>query len=167
MKVFLYNPDNGSPIKNWYDGNNFWSLPVGECAAFPERAGAMLKATYGFLQNLNPEEFELRLGQLEKEEVDKVKVGPEGGLIPKVEDEMALDKKVLEKKKVKARKTKKALDKAKDAEPEMPNYYKLSRGALIVELQKRKVEIRGLNTKGVWVNKDSLINLLENDDASK
>ena len=53
---------------------------------------------------------------------------------------------------------------AKDAEPAKPEYWELNRGALINEVNKRGIEIKGLNTKGVYISKEQLINYLENDD---
>ena len=166
MKKYLYNPEDGSVIKNWWDGNSHWSLDVGECAMFPERVGLALKETYGFLQEIDPEEFELRLNKLEKEEVPKVKPNADGQLVPKDEEEVEEDEKVLETKKETAKKVKEKVDKAKDAEPQSPGYWELTRGALIAECNKREIDIKGLHNKGVYISKEQLINLLESDDTS-
>ena len=163
MKIYLHNPDSGAPIKNWWDGHNFWSLDVGEVKAFSEGAGSGLKRTYGFLQEVSPEEFELKLAKLEREEPSKLKVGPEG-LTEKHPEEIEEEKKVIEKKKVEAKKLKAKLDKAKDAEPEQPHYYERPRGSLLAEVKKRGIEAKVLEDKKNYVSKDTLIQLLENDD---
>lgn len=166
-KIYLYNPESGAPIKNWYDGSNFWKLAVGECAAFPVDVAARLRATYGFLQELSSEEFEIRLGKLEKEEPAKIKVSPEGTLEPKSNEEIAGEKEVIEAKKKEIKTLKEKVTKAKDAEPAKGEYWELPRGALINELKKREIEVKGLGKKGITVSKEQLINLLESDDASK
>ena len=163
MKIYLYNPDSGAPIKNWWDGHNFWSLDVGEVKAFSEGAGQALRHTYGFLQEVSPEEFELKLAKLEREEPSEIKVGPTG-LEQKKPDEIEEEKKEIEKKKTEAKKLKSKLDKAKDAEPEQPHYYERPRGSLLAEVKKRGIEAKVLEDKKSYVTKDTLIQLLENDD---
>lgn len=167
MKKYLYNPKSGSSIKNWYDGTNYWNLEVDEVAAFPEGTGEKLQRTYGFLQELSPEEFEVQLAKLEKVEPVKIKVDADGSLQPKSEEEMEEDKKSLEVKKEKVKALKKKVKEAKDAEPAKPKYWELSRGALINEINKREIEVKGLNKKGVNVTKEQLINYLENYDKNK
>ena len=162
-KVYLANPDNGAPIKNWWDGSNRWSLGVGEVKAFPVEAARHLLAVFGFLQEVSVEEFETRIAALDRVEVPKIKVSPEGGLVPKPEVEVQAEVEVLETKKATLKKEKKKVEAAEDAEPEKPDYWELSRGDLINECQKRGIEIKGLGKKGVSVTKEFIINLLEND----
>ena len=57
------------------------------------------------------------------------------------------------------------IKKAKDAEPDELNYWEMPRGALLNELDKRGVEVK--TAKGVYVTKEHLITLLENDDNTK
>ena len=166
-KIYLHNPDNGAKIKNWYDGSNFWSLDVGEVAAFPKGAGEDLARTYGFLRKISLEDFEAELTKLDKTEPTKIKVASDGSLQPKSKEEIDAEKEVLETKKEEVKKLSKKIKEAKDAEPAKPHYYELPRGALINECNKRGIEVKGLNTKGVHVTKDQLINYLENDDAQK
>lgn len=163
MKIYLYNPENGAPIKNWWDGHNFWTLDVDEVVAFPEAAGNMLKSTYGFLQEVSPEEFELKLAKLERTEPTKIKVGPEG-LTEKLPEEIEEEKKVLDKEKSKAKKLKAKLDKAKDAEPQSPDYWERPRGSLMAEVLKRGIQAKVLEDKKNYVSKETLIQLLENND---
>lgn len=163
-KIYLYNPERGSPIKNWYDGTSYWKLAVGDTAAFPQEVGRRLKQTYGFLQELSAEEFEVQLAKLAKAEPARIKVSPEGQLVPKSEEELAEEKKQFEVKKEEIKSLKEKMAKAPEAKPDEPAYWELSRGALINELDKRGVEIKGLNKKGVYVTKEQLISLLENDD---
>ena len=163
MKKYIYNPNNGALIKNWFDGSSFWNLKVGEVSAFPLDVGERLMRTYGFLQELSPEEFEVQLAKLEKEPA-KIKVDSDGSLQPKSDEELKVEKEVLEVKKEKVKELKKKVKEAKDAEPAKPEYHELSRGALINEVNKRGIEVKGLNVKGVWVTKDQLISYLENDD---
>ena len=162
-KTYLYNPDSGAPIKNWWNGHNFWSLGVDEVAAFPEDVGSALKHTYGFLQEVSPEEFELKLAKLEREEPSKLKVGP-AGLEEKHPEEVEEEKKVIEKKKVEAKKLKVKLDKAKDAEPSKPEYWERPRGSLLAEVSNRGIQAKVLDDKKSYVSKETLIQLLENDD---
>ena len=163
MKKYLFNPDNGAPIKNWFDGTNFWNLNVGEVLAFSEQAANGLLKTYGFLQELSSEEFEVQLAKLDTEPA-KIKVDSDGSLQPKTEEEVKIEKEVLEVKKEKVKKLKKKVKEAKDAEPAKPEYWELPRGALINEVNKRGIEIKGLQTKGVHISKEQLISYLENDD---
>lgn len=163
-KTYLHNPESGAPIKNWYDGTNFWSLGIGEVAAFPERAAHMLKETYGFLQVLSLDEFEAQLAKLDKEEVATVKPNADGQIVPKSDDELSVDKEVLVKKKKEAKILKAKIEKAKDAEPVKPEYWEMSRGALINEINRREIEVQGLGKKGSYISKESLINYLESND---
>ena len=163
-KQYLYNPESGAPIKNWYDGHNFWNLAVGEVAAFPEKSAQMLQEVYGFLQTISLDEFEAKLVKLDKEEVPTVRPNADGQIVPKDEDELKVDKEVLANKKKEAKALKAKVEKAKDAEPATPNYWELPRGALINEINKRGIEVQGLNKKGSHISKESLINYLENDD---
>lgn len=165
MKKYLYNPENGSKIKGFYDGSNHWSLEVGECKAFPEAIGERLKRTYGFLREVSFEEAELMLAKLEKEEPTKIKVDSDGKFVPKTEEDLAEDKKVLESKKEEVKKVKKLAKEAEEAKPDSLDYWEMSRGALLVEANKRGVEVRGIGKKKVYVSKEQIINLLENDDA--
>lgn len=167
MKIYLYNPENGAPIKNWYDGTNYWKLGIGEVAVFPEAVGYKLKQTYGFLRELNLEEFEAQLAKLEKSEPAKIKVDSDGTLQPKTEEEMVVEKKEVEIKKEAVKSLKKKAKEAKDAEPSYPDYWELNRGSLVNEINKRGIEVKGLNTKGVYVTKEQLISYLENDDKQK
>lgn len=167
MKQYLYNPDSGAPIKNWYDGHNFWNLAVGEVAAFNERTAQMLKETYGFLQVISLDEFEARIAKLDKEEVPTVRPNADGQIVPKSEEELNADKEALEAKKKEAKKLKAKVKEAKDAEPATPAYWEMSRGALIVEVSKREIDVKGLGKKGSYISKEQLINYLESDDASK
>ena len=164
MKKYLYNPNNGAPIKNWFDGSSHWNLDVGEVLAFPKDAGERLLRTYGFLQELSPEEFEVQLAKLEKTEPAKIKVDSDCSLKPKSEEEVEAEKESLEAKKEEVKKLKKKVKEAKDAEPAKPHYYELPRGALINEINKRGIEVPGLGKKSVNVTKDQLINYLENND---
>lgn len=164
-KKYLYNPKNGSPIKNWYDGTNYWNLEVGEVVAFPKDSGERLLKVYGFLQELSPEEFEIQLAKLEKAEPVKVKVAFDGSLQPKSEEELESDKKELNAKKEQVRELKKKVKGAKDAEPAKPAYWELSRGSLLNEINKRGIELK--TAKGVYITKDQLINYLENYDSTK
>lgn len=163
MKIYLYNPSNGAPIKNWHDGSSRWSLDVDEVKAFPEHVATKLAEIFGFLQRLNEGEAEAKLAQLEQETPSQVKVGPLGNLIPKEEIEIAKDEEEIKEKKTKAKKIVEKVKKAKDAEPENPPYEDWSRGELIAEAHKRKIEIKGLG-KGK-ITKEQIISLLENADA--
>jgi hypothetical protein len=165
MKIYLENPSNGAPIKNWYDGHNYWSLEVGEVMAFPESVGQALRHTYGFLREVSLEEFELQLSKLESIQIPKVKVNESGQLVPKDEEEVAKEKEELEVKKEEVKKAKGKVSKANDAKPSKPSYQDLPRGALIAECNKRGVEIKGFG-RGV-VSKQRIIELLENDDKQK
>ena len=162
-KIYLYNPESGASIKNWWDGHNFWTLGVDEVAVFPEATGNMLKLTYGFLQEVSPEDFELKLAKLEREEPAKIKAGPEG-LTEKLPEEIEEEKKVLNKKKTEAKKLKVKLDKAKNAEPEKPEYWERPRGSLMAEVLKRSIQAKVLEDKKNFVSKETLIQLLENND---
>lgn len=164
MKKYIFNPNNGAAIKNWNDGSSYWNLKVGEVMAFPKDVGEKLLRTYGFLQEFSPEEFEVQLAKLDQTEVPKIKVDSDGALQPKSEEEVKVEKEVLEVKKEKVKELKKKVKEAKDAEPAKPEYHELSRGALINEVNKRGIEVKGLSVKGVWVTKDQLISYLENDD---
>lgn len=161
MKVFLLNPTNGAPVKNWYDGSNRWSLDVGEVKAFPPAVADKLTEIFGFLQKLSEGEAEAKLAQVEQEEPSQVKVGPLGNLVPKTPLEIAQDEEVLKEKKVAVKKMVEKVKKAKDAEPENPPFEEWSRGELIAEAHKRKIEIKGLG-KGK-VTKEQIISLLENE----
>ena len=167
MKTYIYNPESGAPVKNWFDGHSYWSLEVGEVAAFPERSAEMLKDTYGFLQVISLEEFEARLAKLDKEEVSTVRPNADGQIVPKSEAELEADKKALEAKKKEAKALKSKVEKAKDAEPAQPAYWEMPRGALIAEVAKREIDVKGLGKKGSYISKEQLINYLESDDASK
>ena len=160
MKIYLYNPDSGAPVKNWWDGHNYWSLAVGEVAIFPEAAGRLLKTTYAFLVEVSIEEYEAKLTQLEKAEPKKIKVAPSGEIVPKEADELVADQVILDQEKAATKKVKEKVAKAKEAEPVDPEYWELSRGDLINECHRRAIEIKAPSK----VTKESLINLLENDD---
>ena len=164
MKTHIYNPANGAPIKNWWDGTSRWNLGVDEVAGFPQDVGKRLLETYQFLVEVSVDEFESRLAKLEKEEPTKIKVNPEGQLVPKSEEEVEAEREVIEKKKESVKAAKEKVKKAKDAEPATPNYWELPRGDLIAECDRRNIEVKGLGKKGVYVTKEQLINLLENDD---
>ena len=161
-KVYLYNPEDGAPIKNWWDGSDRWNLDVGEVKAFPERAAELLTDVYAFLQKVSLEEYEEKIAKLENEETPKIKVGAEGGFVPKSSQELDQDEASKEKKKAKLKKEKDKVVAAKDAEPENPNLWELSRGDLINECTRKGIEIKGLGKKGVRVTKEQIINLLEN-----
>ena len=161
--IYLYNPDSGAPIKNWWDGHNYWNLAIGEVAGFPEATAGLLKKTYGFLVEVSVEEFEARLERLEKHVPLKVKVGDEGGLVPKSEDEIEEEKTKLEEEKKTIKKAKEKVMAAKEAEPATPDLWELSRGDLINECNRRNIEVKGLGKKGIRVTKEQLINLLENE----
>ena len=164
-KKYLYNPDNGANIKKWFDGTNFWKLEVGEVAAFPDKVGERLKTTYGFLQEVNPEDYDSYLAKLEKQEVSKVVVDNEGMAQAKPVEIVEAEEKVLKEKVKVAKAIKEKVKKAKDAEPDDLDYWEMPRGALLNELDKREVEVK--TAKGVYVSKEQLISLLENDDNSK
>ena len=166
-KTYLFNPLSGSKIKNWSDGSNFWALDVGEIAGFSEKTAEMLRSTYGFLQVVSQDEYEAQLAKLESTEIPKIRVGSDGSLQPKSSSEIAGEKATLEEEKKALKAGKEKLDKAKDAEPDVMDYWEMNRGSLINELKKREIEIKGLGKKGVTVSKEQLINLLENDDASR
>src|SRR3990167_9302964 len=106
MKIYLYNPESGAPIKNWSDGSNFWKLGIGEVAGFPEATAKMLKATYGFLQEVSQEDFEAQLAKFEKEEPTKIKVDSDGALVPKTDEDIEGEKEAIEIKKKMIKKTK-------------------------------------------------------------
>src|SRR3990167_8374969 len=161
MKVFLLNPTNGAAVKNWYDGSNRWSLNVGEVKAFPPAVADKLTEIFGFLQKLSEGEAEAKLAQVEQEEPSQVKVGPLGNLVPKTPLEIAQDEEVLKEKKVAVKKMVEKVKKAKDAEPENPPFEEWSRGELIAEAHKRKIEIKGLG-KGK-VSTEHIISLLKNE----
>ena len=164
-KIYLYNPDNGASIKKWYDGTNFWKLGVGEIAAFPEKAGQLLKHTYAFLQEVSPEDFDTYLAKLEKQEVAKVVVDANGQAQAKPVEVVEAEEVALKEKVKVAKKIKTKLKDAKDAEPDKLGYWEMSRGALLNEIDKRDIEVKV--AKGVYVGKEQLISLLENDDNSK
>ena len=161
MKIFLFNPTNGAPVKNWYDGSNRWSLDIGEVKSFPPAVADKLAETFGFLQRLSEGDAEAKLAQAEQEEPSQVKVGPLGNLIPKTPTEIAQDEEVVKEKKVSAKKIIEKIKKAKDAEPENPPFEEWSRGELIAEAHKRKIEIKGLG-KGK-VSTEHIISLLKNE----
>lgn len=163
MKRYLLNSEKGAPIKNWYDGSNHWSLDVGEVKAFPEAAADLLVNVYAFLQEVSVEEYEAQLAKLDKVVPMKVKVGDEGGFVPKNENEIKEEKEELEVKKTNVKKAKKKVEEAKDAEPEKPSLWEMTRGALIALAGKKNVEIKGLGKKGVKVTKEQIINLLEDE----
>ena len=165
MKQYLYNPENGAPIKKFYDGHNFWKLDVGEVAAFPEAVGERLKHTYAFLQEVNPEDYDNYLAKLEKQEVSKVVVDDVGQAHAKPFEVVEAEEKVLKVKVETAKKIKDKVKKAKDAEPDKLNYWEMPRGALLNELDKREVEVK--SAKGVYISKEQLISLLENNDNEK
>lgn len=162
MKIYLQNPDNGAPIKKFYDGQNYWKLDVGEVAAFPEGVAFMLKRTYGFLREVSLEEFELQLDKLEKTQVAKVKVDSSGQLVPKKEEEVKEEEEKLEVQKKEIKKNKEKVVKAKEAQPDKLSYEEMPRGALIAEINKRNIKIQGFGRGRV--SKEHLIQLLENDD---
>lgn len=164
MKVFLHNPTNGAPIKNWYDGSERWSLDVGEVKAFPTKAAEALSAVFGFLRVVSEEEYELMLARLEEKEKNppKVKVDASGDLVPKADAEVAAE---VEKTKKEIDTVKKVLAKVKkapDAKGENPPYSEWSRGEVFAEVGKRGLEIKGLGKSRI--SKEQLINILENDD---
>ena len=161
MKIFLFNPTNGAPVKNWYDGSNRWSLDIGEVKSFPPAVADKLAETFGFLQRLSEGDAEAKLAQAEQEEPSQVKVGPLGNLIPKTPTEIAQDEEAVKEKKVSAKKIIEKIKKAKDAEPENPPFEEWSRGELIAEAHKRKIEIKGLG-KGK-VSTEHIISLLKNE----
>ena len=162
MKVYLLNPESGAPIKNWWDGNDRWSLDVGEVKAFPEGAAEKLRNVYAFLQVVSLEEYEARLAKLESQSVAKIKVSDEGQLVPKTDEEIEAEKALIAGKKEKIVKEKKMVASAEDAKPDKPNFWELSRGDLINECNKLGIDVKGLGKKGVKVTKEALINLLEN-----
>ena len=164
MKVFLFNPSNGAPIKNWYDGSNRWSLDVDEVKSFPSATADKLVEIYGFLQRLSEGEAETKLAKVEDEKPAQVKVGPLGNLVPKAPEELAQDEEETKEKKVKAKKLVEKVKKAKDAEPENPPYEEWSRGELITEAHKLKIEIKGLGKSKI--TKEQLVNLLNNEKKS-
>src|SRR3990167_8101156 len=164
-KKYLYNPSSGAPVKKWFDGTNFWKLDVGEIAAFPEKAGELLAHTYGFLQEVSPDDFDSYLAKLEKEEVSKVVIDTNGQAQAKPVEVVEFEEKKLEEKKKVAKEVKVKLGKAKDAEPDKLGYWEMPRGALLNELDKREIEVK--TAKGVYVSKEQLISLLENDDNTK
>src|SRR3990167_11315562 len=161
MKIFLFNPTNGAPVKNWYDGSNRWSLDIGEVKSFPPAVADKPAETFGFLQRLSEGDAEAKSAQAEQEEPSQVKVGPLGNLIPKTPTEIAQDEEVVKEKKVSAKKIIEKIKKAKDAEPENPPFEEWSRGELIAEAHKRKIEIKGLG-KGK-VSTEHIISLLKNE----
>ena len=142
-------------------------MKVGEVRAFPVDAGTRLKEVYGFLQEISLEEYESKITALEKEEVPKIKVDSEGKLVPKSSDELKADEGTRKEKISKLEKEKDLAENAEDAEPEKPGYWELSRGDLINECNKRSIDVKGLGKKGVYVSKEQLINLLENDDQTR
>ena len=167
MKVYLYNPESGAPIKNWNDGTNRWSLAVGETKAFPLEAGNGLKETYGFLQVVSEQEFDNALDALDKKKLAKIKVDEDGSLVPKEEEELKEEQERTETKKKNLRSLKAKIKDAEDAEPEKPTYWELPRGDLINEVRKRELDVKGLNKKGSFVSKEQLIAYLEQDDQNK
>ena len=165
MKIYLYNPDNGANIKKWYDGHNFWKLDVGEVAAFPDAVGERLKDTYAFLQEVNPEDYDVYLAKLEKQEVSKVVVDNVGQAHAKPAEVVDAEEKALKAKVEVAKKIKDKVKKAKDAEPDKLDYWEMPRRALLNEIDKRGLEVK--TAKGVYVSKEQLISLLENNDNEK
>ena len=164
-KKYLYNPGNGANIKKWYDGHNFWKLEVGEVAAFPEAVGERLMYTYAFLQEVNPEDYDNYLAKLEKSEVAKVVVDDKGMAHAKPSDLVDAEEKALKEKVKVAKAIKAKVEKAKDAEPDELHYWEMPRGALLNEIDKRGLEVK--TAKGVYVSKEQLISLLENNDNEK
>src|SRR3990167_3854222 len=118
----------------------------------------------GFLE-VDPEDYDSYLAKLEKEEVSKVVVDANGQAQAKPVEAVEAEEKALEKKKEVAKEVKAKLAKAKDAEPDKLGYWEMPRGALLNELDKRGVEVK--TAKGVYVTKEQLITLLENDDNEK
>jgi hypothetical protein len=165
MKLFLYNPENGSSIKKWYDGSSFWKLEVGEMAAFPVAVGERLKETYGFLQVVSPEDFDSYLAKLDKKEVSKVVVDSQGQAQAKPVEVVEKEEKALLEEKKLAKEMKEKVKKVKDAEPDDLEYWEMSRGSLLNEIDKRGLEVK--TAKGVYVSKEQLISLLENNDNEK
>lgn len=164
-KIYIYNPPTGSPIKNWYDGSSRWSLDVDEAKSFPESVANNLASTYGFLEVINESEVDSLVARLEEKKVSKLKATPDGEIVPKEEEEVAKEEVELEEKKKTTKKLVARVKKAEVAKPEKPGYDELSRGDLISECHKRKVEIKGLGKS--YISKKQIIMLLENDDASK
>ena len=165
MKIYLYNPSSGAPIKNWYDGSSRWSLEVDEVKAFPSAVADKLCEIYGFLQRVSEQESEQKLAELEAKEPAVVKVAPTGELVPKTEAELVVEKKEIEEKKSVIKKLAAKVKKAPEAEPSNPPYIEWSRGELISEAHKRKVEIKGIGSSRV--SKEQIIALLENADKQK
>jgi len=163
MKKYLYNPKSGAPIKNWYDGSNRWSLGVDEVKAFPLDVAEKLAGVYGFLQVLDEDTAERRLEAIPEPAV--VEVAPTGELVPKSEEKLEVEKKIVEVKKEEVKELIKKVKKATEAKPSNPAYEDWSRGELISECHKRNIEIKGLG-KSV-ISSKRIISLLENDDAQK
>ena len=164
-KKYLYNPENGANIKKWYDGHSFWKLNVGEVVAFPEAVGERLQDTYAFLQEVNPEDYDAYLAKLDKLEVSKVVVDDVGQAHAKPAEVVEAEEKALKEKVKVAKEIKDKVKKAKDAEPDKLNYWEMPRGALLNEIDKRGLEVK--TAKGVYVSKEQLISLLENNDNEK
>jgi hypothetical protein len=165
-KIYLYNPPDGAPIKNAYDGSERWSLDVGEAKAFPEKAGNYLKNTFEFLQEQAPDDAVAEVKRLEAQVVSEVKAKEDGtGLEPKSPEEKAKDEEKLEEKKEVAKKKAEKIKAAPEAEPENPSYHELKRGELITLCAEREIELKGYGKRNI--KKEELIQLLENDDKNK
>jgi len=162
--IYLYNPKNGAPIKNWNDGQNRWTLDVDEVKAFPEKAAELLSGVYGFLRKLTEDEAETMLEIAQSKKVEQNKV-VEGIIVSKTNEEIAVEEEVIKKAEKEAKEIVAKIKKAPEAEPSKPKYEELNRGDLISECHKRKIEIKGLGRS--YVSKEHIIQLLENDDASK
>ena len=162
MKVYLYNPKNGAPIKNWFDGSNRWSLDIDEVKAFPPSVADSLSGVFGFLQRLDENTAER---MLEIPEPTVVEVAPTGELVPKSEEKLEKEKEVIKVKKAEAKELISKIKKAPEAKPSNPGYEDWSRGELISECHKRNIEIKGLGKSVISAKR--IIALLENDDAQK
>ena len=134
---------------------------MNEVKAFSPAVADKLVEIFGFLQKVSEQESEQLLAKLDVEPV-AVKVAPTGELVPKTEEELAGEKAEIEEKKTAVKKLTAKIKKAPEAEPENPPYKEWSRGELISEAHKRKVEIKGFG-KG-YVSKEQIIQLLENND---
>ena len=163
-KVFLYNPQNGSPIKNWYDGSERWSLEIDEVKGFPTQTANALRGVFGFLQEVSEQDSEALLLRLEEKEKNPttVRLDGSGDFVPKPESEIKAELEEIKKKKEVVKKVLAKVKKAPEAKPENPSYDEMNRGEVFAECVKRGIEIKGLGKSRV--SKEQLVALLINDD---
>ncbi len=164
-KTYIYNPTDGAPITNWYDGHSYWSIAVDEVKNLPPDVAKRLKATYGFLVEITQEEAESMLARVEetiKSPAPNKVVG--GEIVVKTEDEIVQEIAAAQTKKGFLKKLLAKIKKSSEDEskPAQPKYEDLSRGLLLSEAIKRNLDLKAFGkTK---ITKEQVISMLRNND---